>query len=72
MNCNAAQYGSGGMLASQVLSGLKEFYDVKSENNTQDESDADDYANKIGRYLGYKYPERNCDEMVGKYIKKKY
>lgn len=28
-------------------------------------------ANEIGRFLGYKYPEGNCDEMVRKYIRKK-
>ena len=71
MNCRAAQYGNGGMLSAQVLSGLKEFYDVKSGNNTTYESEADNYANKIGRFLGYKYPEGNCDEMVGRYIKKR-
>lgn len=72
MNCRAAQYGNGGMLSAQVLSGLKEFYDVKSGNNTTDESEADNYANQVGRFLGYKYPEGNCDEMVGRYIKKWY
>ena len=72
MNCRAAQYGNGGMLSAQVLSGLKEFYDVKSGNNTTDESEADNYANQAGRFLGYKYPEGDCDEMVGRYIKKWY
>ena len=70
MNCKAAQYGNGGVVAGQLFSGLKEFFDVSSKRNTRDASNADDYANKIGRYLGYKYPQGDCEEIVGEYIKK--
>jgi len=71
LNCLAAQRGTGGLLGIDILSRLKEKYDVLSGGNTQKESDEDMTANKIGRFLGYKYPEGNCDEMVQKYIRKK-
>lgn len=29
-------------------------------------------ANYLGRYLGLKYPEGDCDEMVQRYIRKVY
>lgn len=70
-NCEAAQKGTGGSLISGFLSGLKEIYDIKSKNNTLYESYEDNKANEIGRYLGYKYPNGDCDEMVRQYIKKK-
>ena len=71
LNCLAAQRGTGGLLAVDVLSRLKEGYDIKSKRNTLEESNEDSKANEIGRYLGYKYPNGDCDEMVRQYIKKK-
>ncbi len=71
LNCLAAQSGTGGVLESSFLSGLKELYDVKSGRNTPEESRQDDAANNIGRYLGFKYPQGDCDEMVRRYINKK-
>ncbi|MCX4348526.1 MAG: hypothetical protein OSJ76_01940 [Alphaproteobacteria bacterium] len=71
MNCLASQRGTGALLGIDILSRLKEKFDVLSGNNTQKESDEDMKANEIGRFLGYKYPEGNCDEMVRKYIRKK-
>lgn len=72
INCKAAQYGQGGTDVASVLSGLKEKRDLYLNINTLDESVADDYANKIGRLLGNKYPQGDCDELVQKYIKKYY
>ena len=70
INCQAAQRGTGGALGSSFFAGLKELYDINSKNNTIDESHEDDIANNIGRYLGFKYPYGDCDEMVRKYIRK--
>ncbi len=72
MNCHAAQYGPGGSHAAWLASGAKEMYDKWSGNNTSDASDADNYANEIGRLLGRKYPNANCDELLPPYIKKTY
>ena len=72
INCHAAQNGKGGADIAKFLSSAKEFYDVTFGNNTQDASDADNYANRIGRVLGTKYPKGNCNELVGKYIKKQW
>ena len=41
-------------------------------DNTLDSSIADNYANKIGRLLGKKYPNKSCDTLIQKYIKKHY
>ena len=70
INCQAAQRGTGGALGSSFFAGLKELYDINPKNNTIDESHEDDIANNIGRYLGFKYPYGDCDEMVRKYIRK--
>lgn len=72
INCLAAQSGTGGVLESSFLSGLRELYDVKSGKNTEESSREDDVANQIGRLLGFKYPDGDCDEMVQRYIPKKY
>ena len=72
INCHAAQNGKGGADIAKFLSSAKEFYDVTFGNNTQDASDADNYANRIGRVLGTKYPKGNCNELVEKYIKKQW
>lgn len=71
INCLAAQRGTGGVLESSFFAGLKELKDVKSGNNTLEESYEDDRANRLGRLLGFKNPQGNCDEMVGRYIKRK-
>ena len=70
MNCLAAQYGQGGADVAEQASNLREWYDVKSGSNTLDSSTGDQYANKIGRLLGGKYPYGDCNEYVQKYIKK--
>ena len=71
LSCLAAQQGTGGVLGSSFLAGLRELYDVYSESNTPQESYEDDRANQLGRLLGFKNPEGNCDEMVRQYIRKK-
>ena len=40
--------------------------------DTLDRSHADQYANKIGRLLGTKYPNGDCDVIVQNYINKHY
>ena len=70
MNCYAAQYGQGGADVSTLASNLREWYDKQTGANTLDSSNGDQYANKIGRLLGGKYPEDDCDELVQKYIDK--
>ena len=72
INCSAAQNGKGGADVATGISNVWEWYDVKSKANTIDSSEADQYANKIGRLLGTKYPDEDCDEIVKKYIKKYY
>lgn len=72
INCLAAQRGIKDGIRAENYSRLKEFYDVSSGTNTPIESSEDIYANSIGRYLGTKYPQGNCDELVQRYIKKTY
>ena len=70
MNCNAAQFGQGGTDIATLTSNLKEWKDVTLGSNTLDSSQGDQYANQIGRLLGSKYPNGDCDELVQRYIKK--
>ena len=72
MNCVAAQYGKGGTDMARIVSGLGEINDIVRGTNTIDSSQGDNYANKIGRLLGGKYPQVECDEMVRRYINKYY
>lgn len=70
MNCNAAQYGQGGADIADFASNIREWNDKTTGSNTLDSSLGDQYANKIGRLLGSKYPNGDCDEIVQRYIKK--
>lgn len=72
MNCSAAQYGQGGADIAMLASNLREWYDKKVGKNTIDSSNGDQYANKIGRFLGSKYPKEDCDELVQRYINRRY
>ncbi len=72
LNCNAAQNGEGGVDMAKYFSNLKEGWDIRQDNNTPDASRADQYANQIGRFLGQKYPNENCEDLVQKYIKKRH
>ena len=71
-NCNAAQYGKGGADIAKLASDLREWNDVRTGSNTLDSSKGDNYANKIGRLLGSKYPKGDCDALIEKYIKKNW
>lgn len=70
INCEAAKRGTGGALIGSSISELKELYDVKSGRNTRQESENDNTANALGRFLGYKYPEKECEEVLQKYLKR--
>ena len=72
MNCVAAQYGQGGADIATLASNLREWNDVRTGSNTLDSSQGDQYANKIGRLLGGKYPKGDCDELVQRYIDRHY
>ena len=72
MNCSAAQYGQGGADVAMLASNLREWYDKKVGKNTLDSSEGDQYANRIGRFLGSKYPKGDCDELVQRYIDRRY
>ena len=48
----------------------QEWNDVRTGSNTIDTSQGDNYANLIGRLLGSKYPNGDCNELIQKYIKK--
>lgn len=72
INCNASQYGQGGEDVARLVSNLREWDDVRTGSNTLDSSNGDQYANKIGRLLGGKYPSEDCNELVEKYIKRFY
>ncbi len=70
INCEAAQYGEGGNDMAKLVSWRKEARDVWTGQNTNDSSASDNYANKIGRLLGTKYPNDDCQVIVKKYIDK--
>ena len=70
INCEAAQYGEGGNDMAKLVSWGKEARDVWTGQNTNDSSASDNYANKIGRLLGTKYPNDDCQVIVKKYIDK--
>ncbi len=70
MNCKASQYGKGGSDVVGLASNIKEGYDIIKGSNTIDSSQGDQYANKIGRLMGTKYPNEDCDELIKRYIKK--
>ena len=72
INCKAAQSGLGGYDLVNAFSNFKENRDISSGRNTLDSSQADQYANKIGRLLGTKYPNGDCDVIVQNYINKHY
>ena len=72
MNCEASQFGKGGSDIASIVSNLREWNDRRTGVNTLDSSEGDQYANKIGRLLGGKYPNGDCDELVQRYINKKY
>ncbi len=69
MNCQTSQYGKGGSDIASLASNIKEAYDIVKGSNTIDSSQGDQYANKIGRLMGTKYPKEDCDELIKKYIK---
>ncbi len=56
----------------QCLHQIREWYDKKVGKNTIDSSNGDQYANKIGRFLGSTYPKEDCDELVQRYINRHY
>jgi hypothetical protein len=70
INCVNAQRGLMNALWTENLSGLKEYHDVKSGGNTPKESYEDMDANLTGDFLGIKYPDGDCDELVQRYFKK--
>lgn len=72
INCSASQSGEGGYDLANAFSNFKEDRDISSGGNTLDSSQADQYANKIGRLLGTKYPNGECDEIVQRYINKRW
>ncbi len=70
INCEVSQLGDGAADAVAAISGLKEGFDILTLKNTVPASQADNYANKIGRLLGRKYPNIDCEELLKQYIKK--
>lgn len=70
INCINTQRGLMNSMWTENLSGLKEYYDVKSGSNTPIESYEDMDANLTGNFLGIKYPDGDCDELVQRYFKK--
>lgn len=49
---------------SQILSGLKENYDVLFNKNTSQASDEDMEANIYGKNIGRTYPQRSCHDLI--------
>ena len=70
LNCKAAQRGSAGNFVASMFSDAKEAMDLYKESNSVYESKQDQYANKLGRFLGTKYKNEDCDYLVQKYITK--
>ena len=72
INCSASQNGKGGADVATIVSGIREWNDIRTGANSLDSSQGDQYANQIGRLLGGKYPNGDCDELIQRYIKKYY
>jgi len=72
MNCQPSQYGQSGVDIAKLASNIREAYDRMSGANKLDNSVGDQYANMIGRLLGSKYPNGDCNALIQKYIKRKY
>ena len=68
INCFMAQNGTKSEKIAQLISGLKENYDIFMNKNTSSASDEDMEANIYGRKIGRKYSNGSCEE----FIKKKY
>ena len=64
INCLMAQNGSKSEKVSQILSGLKENYDVLFNKNTSQASDEDMEANIYGRNIGRTYPQGSCHDLI--------
>ena len=64
INCLMVQNGSKSEKVSQILSGLKENYDVLFNKNTSQASDEDMEANIYGRNIGRTYPQRSCHDLI--------
>lgn len=72
MNCQPSQYGQGGADIAELASNIRETHDRMTGSNSLDNSMGDQYANMIGRLLGSKYPDGDCNALIQKYIKRKY
>ena len=72
MNCQPSQYGQGGADIAELASNIRETHDRMTGSNSLDNSIGDQYANMIGRLLGSKYPDGDCNALIQKYIKRKY
>ena len=72
MNCQASQYGQGGADIAELASNIRETHDRMTGSNKLDNSMGDQYANMIGRLLGSKYSDGDCNALIQKYIKRKY
>ena len=57
---------------SLLASNIRETHDRMTGSNKLDNSMCDQYANMIGRLLGSKYPDGDCNALIQKYIKRKY
>ena len=69
VNCLMAQKGPKSEKVAQIISGLKENYDVFMGKNTSQASDEDMEANIYGREIARNYPNGNCHELVSQRYK---
>ncbi|WP_425501847.1 hypothetical protein [Pseudoxanthomonas broegbernensis] len=66
-NCQAAQRGPGGYVASQCLSDGREWFDQNIKGDSAADSAVDQAANNYGRSSGWSNPSGNCSQMCGGY-----
>ena len=69
INCLMAQNGKKAEKVAQIISGLKENYDVFMNKNTSQASDEDMEANIYGRKSGRSNQRESCYELISKKYK---
>jgi uncharacterized protein RhaS with RHS repeats len=66
-NCEATQRGEVGEQTAEVISDVREFVDQNVKGDSEEASEADQEANKIGREQGKENPGGMCKDLCSEY-----